>query len=334
MLRNHTPYAVERNWTRDKNGAHWWLVSAKATFDIDAKGDIALAPKQLPPLLQPEYRGEESASSLRLDSDLLMRKTGTDVIVDAHAYAPRGKPSPTVLVTLRVGDLEKSLIVHGLRVYYRGALGIRTSSPLPFNKHPIHYEWAYGGSDFSLADPEKHRIDMRNPVGKGVASDERTLIDQPAHAIEYPSGKPSDVGPAGFGPIAAFWSPRLEFAGTYDARWNRTKKPLLPDDYNERFAFSAPLDQRLESPLRGGESVDLRNMTRSGILRFKLPRIHLRCSTSFGDRSVEHPAIISSLIIEPDEMRALIVWQSSLKVPARDVERLDATTIEERRSAV
>lgn len=31
-LNNQTPYSAERNWTRDKRGVHYWIVSVKATF--------------------------------------------------------------------------------------------------------------------------------------------------------------------------------------------------------------------------------------------------------------------------------------------------------------
>jgi hypothetical protein len=45
-LKNQTPYAAERNWTRDKHGVHWWLVAVKATFDIAPGGRLELADEQ------------------------------------------------------------------------------------------------------------------------------------------------------------------------------------------------------------------------------------------------------------------------------------------------
>jgi hypothetical protein len=58
MLDNQTPYGAERNWIRDKNGAHLWIVAVKATFDIGPGGALKLADEQKPPLLAPEYFGE------------------------------------------------------------------------------------------------------------------------------------------------------------------------------------------------------------------------------------------------------------------------------------
>src|SRR3954462_13029433 len=158
-LDNRTPYAAERNWTRDKQGVHHWLVVVKATFDIGPAGRLKLADKQPPPLLKPEYRGEPGKSSLRMDSDLLAPKPGTDVILDACAHAPNGRSAAAVPVSLQVAGLEKKRVGHGIGPYYRGAMGLTTTPPRPFTVQPIHYEWAFGGSDFSHPDPSKHRID-------------------------------------------------------------------------------------------------------------------------------------------------------------------------------
>jgi hypothetical protein len=46
--------------------------------------------------------------------------------------------------------------------------------------------------------------------------------------------------PAGFGPIACHWQPRVGFAGTYGDAWVANRLPLLPDDFDDRFFQSAP----------------------------------------------------------------------------------------------
>ena len=56
-------------------------------------------------------------------------KPGTDVLLDACAHAPKGKPAATVPVSLRVADIEKTLVVNGTRAYYRGAVGRRPPTP-------------------------------------------------------------------------------------------------------------------------------------------------------------------------------------------------------------
>lgn len=329
-LINETAYAADRNWIRDKQGVHHWLVAVKATFDIGPAGKLTLADEQPPPLLAPEHRGDPAKTSLRLDADLLAMKPGTDVLLNACAHAPKGRPAPKVPVTLRVANLDKTLVVYGTRAYYRGPFGLTTTNPLPFTTSPIRYELAYGGTDTSSEDPRKHRMDARNPIGKGLAVDPRRLENQQAHSIEYPNGNPEKVGPAGYGPLCSFWMPRLERAGTYDARWEKSKKPLLPDDYDDRFALSAPDDQRPAKPLHGGETVTLVNLTPEGALRFDLPKIFLAFRTYFGKRSEEHHASLTTVFIDTEASKLSLVWQSTLRVAPRDIDYLDDTVIHEK----
>lgn len=235
-LKNRTAYAAERNWTRDKDGVHWWLVAVKATFDIAPGGRLVLADEQQPPVLVPEYFGEPGQSSLRYDSDLLAAKPGTDVLVLAHAHAPRGRAVPTVPVSFRIERLHKELLVHGERLYESGWRSVTMTRPQPFTTRPIRYEFAFGGSELSDPEPQKHHIDERNPIGRGFAQQAAHVVGRLAHAIEYPRGDSAEMGPAGFGPIDSSWMPRRKLAGTYDTRWAQSKKPLLPDDFDPAFA--------------------------------------------------------------------------------------------------
>jgi hypothetical protein len=329
-LDNRTPYSAERNWIRDKDGRHHWLVAVKASFDVSADGRVSLADEQTPPALAPEYTGAPGQSSLRWDSDLLFAKKCSDVVVEGQAHASGG-PRDQVKVSLRVGPIRKQLAVFGTRVYYKGIGGLAVSSPATFVTRPIVYEWAFGGSDSSDLDPGKHRLDERNPIGRGFAVNEDSLIDQPAHAIEYPGANPRKVGPAGFGAIDPAWSPRRQRAGTYDADWARAKKPLLPDDYDDLFGSSAPDDQRSAAFLRGGEAVELESMTPEGVLRFALPRIYLTYTTYFGSRSEEHRGQLVTVLLFPELMKLSLVWQSTLFVGPRDGDYLDRTQIGEKR---
>lgn len=333
LLSNKTPYAAERNWTRDEKGVHWWLVAVRATFEVDLQGRLHLADEQLAPILAPEHLGEPGDSSLLYDSDLLDRKPACDIIVLGSAHAPHGKAAASVPVVLRVGPLEKQLVVHGERVYYEGLTGLSTTKPLPFISRPIQYELAFGGRDCSHADATRHRIDERNPVGRGFGKTSAALANAAAHAIEYPSGDPARRGPAGFGAIDRGWLPRRKFAGTYDAKWVDHKKPLLPDDYRTEFAMGAPADQRLPGPLVGGERVGLLNMSPQGALVFELPRIALVLTSRFARAKRPHDVpLLATLLLEPEHRRVSMVWQSCLRVAAPEVDFLDETKIEERPS--
>lgn len=324
-LLNRTAFAASRNWTRDRTGAHWWVVAVKATYRIDAAGRLVLAEEQPPPLLAPETGAD--GQSLRVDSDLLAVKATTDINVVAHAHAPNGRPATVVHVALRAGPIDKQLVVHGERVYTDGVAG----AAQPFQRRELGYALAFGGSDLGDPNPRHHRVDERNPVGRGFAVRAASLQGKPAHAIEYPSGDPARRGPAGFGPIAPGWLPRRALAGTYDARWERTKKPLLPDDYQPDFAQSSPVDQRPERPLVGGERVELRNLSPEGLLRFELPRVALRFTTHIGEARQRSPQVLTGLILEPELRRVALVWQTAVRVVAADADYLDATEIVEER---
>ncbi len=332
-LRNKTPYAAERNWIRDTQGVHWWIVAVRATFTLNAAGELSLDDEQPPPSLEPEYTGDPNCSSLRRDSDLLGRVPGTDILVLGKAYAPHGRPASHVPVMFRMGALEKQIVVYGNRVYYQGAMGRTMTSPQRFVEQPIDYTLAYGGALRSDPDPARHRIDERNPIGRGFPDDARIWINQPAHCIEYPSGSVSSRGPAGLGPIDRAWLPRRALAGTFDARWAAAKRPLLPDDYDLRFAHCAPPDQRTPTPLSGGERIGVLNMNPEGVFVVEVPRVSLQLTSHFGRRHQDHGAQLTNVTIEPNDRRVSIVWQSSLRVPAPAVDVLDLTQIVERRGA-
>jgi hypothetical protein len=323
-LLNHTPYAAGRIWGRGKNGVHEWIVGVKATFNIKLDGELVLAEEQLPPLLVPEYNGDGGTSSLRYDADLVGPKPATDVVLNGTAYAPRGRPAAEFLLSLRLGAIRKTIKVVGHRTWQQGAFGVRPSAPEPVTQVPVVYERAYGGFDQESPDPTAQRLDIRNPVGCGVVR----KPDQALPNFEYPSGKLEKTGPAGFGALASFWSPRRELSGTYDEAWRKSRFPLLPEDWDPRSLLCSPADQRADSHLSGGEIVELENLTPDGRLRFTLPRVDLRFSTRIDNRTEEHRGQLATVIIEPDFPRVIMVWQSVLAV-RNDGDYLEETVVTE-----
>jgi hypothetical protein len=328
---NRTPYAVDRNWLRDKHGRHHWLVALRASFDIEPNGKLKLADEQVPPPLAPEYRGEPAKTSLRWDSDLLYRKPCTDVVAEANAHAPGGRERTTIAVRMRVGPIDKELIVYGPRMFYASVSGISTTAPEPFLSRPVIYEWAYGGMDMRDPNPANHGLYEENPVGRGFTLNPDVLVGTPAPAIEYRGLALSKVGPAGLGPIEASWLPRRRYAGTYDAAWVKNKKPLLPDDYDDLYGSCAPKDQRPLRPLRGGEPVELTNLTVDGTLRCSLPALAFAFETHFGKRAKQHDdVLLTTVFLQPELRKLSLTWQSALVVAASDVDYLDKTIITEK----
>ena len=329
-INNHTPYKAGSSWDRDKDGVHEWIVAVKATYNIRPDGMVELSEEQLETLLAPEYRADEATSSLLYDADIVAPKPTTDVLINGTAYAPNGKASNNFLVEARVGGIHKIIRVRGNRIWGQGIFDDAPSSSEPVTEVPIIYERAYGGYDQTYPDSTKQAIDMRNPVGLGVAFRPNHRAGQALPNFEYPSGRIEKADPAGFGALASHWSPRLELGGTYDEAWSASRKPLLPEDWDPRSLQCAPVDQQTKAYLHGGETVELINMTREGRLRFELPKIHLTFTTHIDGRKEEHRSRLSSVIIEPDFPRVIMVWTTALSCRTNP-DYLDETHVREKR---
>jgi hypothetical protein len=333
-IENRTPFAAERTWVIDKDGAKRWVVAVKGTYDILEDQSTRLSDSQSTPLLLPQYRGEQGSSSLLYEVDLTAPKTATDVLLNAMAHAPGGKPTTMLDVSFQLGPLKKHLRVIGDRQWKRNLVGSPgMTSPQPFITMPLCYERAFGGWDKQADDPAEHRLHSSNPVGTGFVTrahhaEEKALpnIEDPRQLISSWKDRPP---PAGFGAIASYWPPRLDLAGTYDAQWKKTRFPLLPADFDERFHQCAPADQQVPGFLNGGELVELVNLSRWPWLRFALPKVWLVFKTFFGRRSVEHRARLHTVILEPEVPRVMLVWHTSLSCH-HDSDKLDVTVIDQK----
>lgn len=327
QLDNRTPFAAERAWVRGRDGSEVWLVAVKATFDILPDGATVVSREQPPVLRLPEHNGEPGKSSIRYESDLVLTKRATDVLVVGHAHAPAGQPVTELDVGFRVGPVRKVLKVFGDRQW--DALG--PSRPQPFVRMPLVYERAFGGVDPGSPQPERD-WDWRNPVGCGFAVDGAHLQGHPVPNIEWPDqlirSRDDRPPPAGFGPLASHWQPRASHAGTYDERWMRERQPLLPEDFDDRHFQCAPLDQQAPGFLSGGEPVALHHLTPGGDLRCVLPRIYLGFDTRFldGSREIHKLRKLHSVILEPDHPRLSLVWHSALPCHFK-VQKLERTMI-------
>jgi hypothetical protein len=316
VLENNTPFAAERTLACDRNGADLWLVAVKGTFLIAGDRSLELAQEQQEVLLAPVHRGDPAVTSLLYEADLDYTKPGTDIILHGHAHAPAGRVARQIDVAMRIGSMSKTLRVFGDRVWDKGVASPALSEPKPFQKMPITFERAFGGADLQSEDARARGWEPRNPVGQGFAAKGSHIIGRPAANVEDPGALISSwqdrPAPAGFGPIARHWSPRVALAGTYDEQWQKKRLPLLPEDFNERFFQCAPADQQSPVYLAGGEPVELINLSPAGPLRFNVPRVELEFTTRLGASTIEHGAKLHTVIFEPDVSRVILVWHTAL----------------------
>ena len=78
-VRNRTPYRTFGRLVVDKNGTKHWLVAIRGTFNVAPDGSTTPSIEQSDPIIAPEYRGEDGASSLRYDADTEGEKPNVDV---------------------------------------------------------------------------------------------------------------------------------------------------------------------------------------------------------------------------------------------------------------
>ncbi|WP_437601964.1 DUF2169 domain-containing protein [Sorangium sp. So ce590] len=269
--------------------------------------------------------GEPEKSSIKFPSDLCITKPGTDVIVVATAHAPGGKAVPSFDAGVRVGRLEKTIRVFGLRVWEANGAGL--SAPRPTTGVEVRYDYAWGGIDVS--DPARPVEEPRNPVGMGIARDPSSVTHRPAPLIEdplHPIGSAlTRPPPAGLGAIGRHWEPRRRFLGTHDARWLEERAPLLPLDHDDRANLCASPGLTAVPPLAGGEDVALLNLTPGGgTLAFRLPKIRIVASLLAAGREPQTlTAYLDTVVLDtlgvPESADVVVelVWRAAFRPPRR-----------------
>lgn len=331
-LRNETPFMATPSFVRDQEGRELWIIAVKATFVVGPDGAVRVAEEQPPPQLKPVHHGRPGASSLRYDSDLVEHKAGTDVILNGHAHAPRGRPVTVVDTHLQLGPISKRLRVFGDRVWRRSVVGIEPGEPEPWTSIPLIYERSFGGIDASANGP--HDREPRNWVGVGYSARSSPPVGQRLANIEWPNALITSwrqrPEPAGYGAVERHWHPRAGFGGTYDAQWAALRHPRPPLDLVPRYYNSAPTDQQTGGFLRGGEPVVLTGFTPDQPIAFTLPEVHLGFRTLFERHSEAHEGRLHTVILEPELRRVSLVFQSCLPCQGRD-HLLEQTIIYEKR---
>lgn len=321
-LINATGMAAGYTLGLDKDGRESLVVVVKGTFLIPTNptAEPVLAPAQVPLVMADEFSGEPGESAPTAEADYAPRKPKCDVLLNGSAYAPGGRPVDRVTVSLRVGSVRKSFDVVGNRVWQAGTFSLGASKPEPFVKMPISYDRAFGGIDKAKGEPDTFRWYAANPAGVGWHDylDTKFLDGTPLPNTEE-TGSPvkkanGTYRPMAFGSVGRSWPPRPKWAGTYDQKWLDDVFPFLPADFDERYFQAAPEDQQTDH-LKGGEEVELGNLTPAGRAVFRLPRIDVPVVFAFaaGPRK-ELPGTLDTVVLEPDAGRFLATWRANLPV--------------------
>lgn len=324
---NNTPWAALDVPIMDHTGRDVVVAIVKATFHVDSTGRAV--PAEEPSSIRTAdvlWDPDREHSSTRYPSDVVTEKVGTDVIVVGEAISPR--PVTVLDVVVQVGQRKVPLRVHGPRLFCRGVLGIEIGPAVPFDRVPITYERAFGGTtaDGSLVEP-------RNWSGVGVAAKPADLVDRPAPQIEHPArpvtGPNSKHAPVGYGAIQTHWSPRRELSGTFDAAWLSTRMPIMPHDFDLRHNNCAHPSLRIEEGLAPGEPISMMGLSEEGgVFAFELPRLAVEMRARFdGAPPRAVAARIDTVVVEPAARRVEVVARAAFPV-GRAKEILRAISVE------
>lgn len=319
-LENRTPFAAEALFLTDEQGRPVVTLVAKATYALSRRG-LALAEEQASLRLDGESWGKDSAdSSYRYEPECASFKPATDVVLVGHAHPPKAQ-SREFLVRFQVGPLRKEVRVVGDRTWYKGLGSLSMTPPRPVERLPLCYERAFGGWDRSHPDPSRHTFEPRNPVGRGFRGPEGRFeegillpnLEDPAHVLTSFRQTPP---PAGFGFLSPHWLSRARFAGTYDAVWERERKPLLPKDYDPRFMNAASPGLVAAGYLRGNEPVVVENASPDGRLGFSLPGVPPPdFKVALKGRSSEQGGLnLDTVIVDTDVARVYLYWRARVSL--------------------
>lgn len=309
-LRNDTPYQAGIFAFPDRHGIDVLCVTLKATYDI--KSEFKIAEEQQPIIMEDTYWGEPGESSLKYPAEVTPEKPGTDVILIGEACAPAGYLEMSVGIS--AAGRKLAMKIFGDRYWEKGLLRTKPSDPEPFERMPIIYERAYGGTHVIDHKAGKILSELRNPIGKGFAgkrsADELEVIgvpniEDPQSLINSPSNKGN---PVGYGAIAPNWQPRFSYIGTYDETWQKKRAPFLPDDFNPLHFHAAHPDLIFPKRLKGGDAFIINGMSPNGRKAFNLPSDEPKIRVNITGRFMPEKAWISTVLLEPTDERISVVW--------------------------
>lgn len=311
-LENNTPFAFDMMGLADEEGRPLLLLVVKATY-VMGDSRLKLAEEQLPVNWNGMPRGKPGESSDQYEPEGAFIKPATDVALIGHAHAPHQGATES-LVALQVGPLKKAVRVVGERTWFRSLGQVAATKPLPFDTLPLTWERAFGGWD--RTEEARPAFEPRNPVGTGFRASPRHFqeglmlpnLEDPAEPLRELGQR---VTPVGFGFTSPHWQPRARYAGTYDEAWSKTRKPLLPKDFDRRFFNAAASGLVAPGYLKGDEPVVIAGASPKGRLFFALPGqaapvvTVARSSTT----DVKPDMRLDTVILNTDMEQVLLLWR-------------------------
>jgi uncharacterized protein YjbI with pentapeptide repeats len=282
-------------------------VIVKGSFDLVPGGAAALRDETDMPMGD-VHAGDEPLRSVLYPSDFALWKPKTDVTLKGHAYAPGGS-SQAAEVRFRFGkgknSFDRSVVVFGERRWQGQIVKLAPTDPKRFQRVPLVYEHAFGGPGFA-----------KNPIGMGYGGSALLpQLEDPKRLVKSPEDRPEPVSFCGLSPR---WEARASKLGTYDARWQKTRWPYFPDDFDWAYYQAAPAAQQLDY-IDGDEPFEVSGAhPKHPVLWGKLPGIRPRCfaqgTAAAGNVFHEVLLRLDTVSFDLDEMKLNLVWRGLMEV--------------------
>lgn len=260
QLENHSEWstAIATGWS--KNNAWQYTLVVKAGYTFDLSGELTPMAESDPVHYADEFRGEPDTSSLMAASDIAPFKQGFELMLHGHVEVPEGATHHQFTLALHHGERpywQKTLALFGSRQWQRTLLGASPGEPHPITDTELTWERAFGGTEADLKEDDLlHRFD-HNPAGLGWSrKPRRQLTERPLPHLEQPPFliNPKDTpAPAGFGPLPAHWSPRLEPQQRLDSDKAMAGQCPYPPGMASTLFNAAPVDQQLPAAPQPGD---------------------------------------------------------------------------------
>lgn len=313
---NVTPFQALGVEHRFYNGHPYDCLFVKATFRLCHDGILRPLIKQPPFVLNDVHEGDEDTTALDYASEIIPFKPGTDVIVTGNAGSPGGEPRQQWLAQLLVGPLNKIVKLTGPRHWHHKRLDRwELSETEPCTSVRLSYALSYGGACGEQAD-ERDPC-WANPFGLGIHA--RNKIDKSRHydaprILSPEAGEPKWGAPmpaVGLSPVDGRQMDRMQFAGTYDEKWQREVAPNIPLDLRMEYWNVVPQDQVAKPYLVGGAIVRTAGLfpTHDGRQEFVLPRYEMRAVPIRGDTKHAGSGMdLDTVLIDLDKRHVVLRW--------------------------
>ncbi len=304
-IKNSTPFKADGCFARDKDGTEYWVIAIKACFSYadNSSPFLKLMLEQQDINFYPQYYDKQEFE-IKEDTDITPFKLSTDIAVTGYVELEQNRQ----YVELTCGEITKSAYVFG--DYYADGKGwnINFFEGNPKDKIAIRWRNCLGGK---AIDGESYFTG--NLIGTGYIIKPHMLeekIKLPNFLSDTEINKKSFVSMKhlGFGFISPSWQPRLQYAGTYDEKWEITKSPLLPDDFNHKFWHSVSTDQIYPQYLKGGEKIILKGFHKDSDYSFIVPQILFSGYSQWNGYTEDIKAFMTLLHINTEDRTVCLTW--------------------------